>query len=285
MVIEMDQNKAISLSISIIHAYCRKDLTWIPEYLDEQTLFIGPRKGQFLSGGTDLTNAWLLNHPMADFSVSDISASSILTSPSTCEVVLHYDVTWHKDDKTAITHPQTMQVSWFLKSQHSKRNRKSYKVALMHISNPLELDERDLYYNTFGDIGTTSISSSAQSDMPSASAFENRKRSTWIMIHGYGAVLNRYPSDSILYIESASKGKRSIVHTRDQDIHCIHRVKYFMEEYPGIFIQPSVSYIVNPLYIKKISRFQAELWNGRILHIPEKRYTSFKKDFESFFKK
>lgn len=275
----IDQQKAIHLSISIIQAYCKKDLSWIPEYMDERTMFIGPRKGQFLSGGTELINAWLPNHPLADFSVTDISASSIMTGHTTCEVVLHYDVTWHKNDKTDIIHPQILHISWFL-SQIQERGRKKnrYKVAVMHISNPMELDERDLVYNTFGDIGTAGIA-------PLVPSVTTKTRNTWIMIHGTGSVLNRYPSDSIIWIESAYKGKKSTVHTRDQDIHCINRVTYFMEEYPDIFIQPSVSYIVNPLYIKKISRFQAELWNGKILRIPEKKYTGFKKDFESFFKK
>lgn len=286
-IIKIDRQTAISQSVSIINAYCKKDLSWIPEYIDDRTIFIGPRTGQFLSGKTDLTNAWLPDHPLADFSVTDISASSVLTSSTSCEVILHYTVAWHKADGTILTHPQVLQISWFLRTHHVSsgprtKQKISYKIAVMHVSNPNDLDERDLVYNTFGDIGTSTLASSQLSVSDSVGKKTNN---TWIMIHGVGAVLNRYPSDSIIWIESASKGKRSTVHTRDQDIHCTDRVRYFMDSYPGVFIQPSVSYIVNPLYIKKISRFQAELWDGRILRIPEKKYTAFRNDFESFFHK
>lgn len=283
-ILKIDQKTAITHSVSIINAYCRKDLSWIPEYIDDRTIFIGPRAGQFLSGKTDLINAWLPDHPLADFSIRDLSASSVLTSSTSCEVILHYTVAWHKADGTVLTHPQVLQISWFLLTHHvssgtRSKQKVSYKIAVMHISNPMELDERDLVYNTFGDIGTSTL---AASDL---SISEKKNTSTWIMIHGTGAVLNRYPSDSIIWIESASKGKKSTVHTRDADIHCSDRVRYFMDTYPGVFLQPSVSYLINPLYIKKISRFQAELWDGRILRIPEKKYTAFRSEFESFFQK
>lgn len=215
-----------------------------------------------------------------------------------------------------------MQISWFLSSAHSgspstlsshsevseavqllgEEEYKMYRVGVMHISNPEELDERDLVYNTFGDIATATIasthSSSTHSVPPNSTTGTmnenkgtvdkgNREKAVtageWILIPGIGATLSRYPSGSIIWIESTAGGKKSVVHTQDQSIRCTRQVGYFMEEYPGIFLQPSVSFIVNPLYVKNIKRFQIDLWDGKSLRVPEKKYTKFKKEFEEFF--
>lgn len=299
----------------MIRAYCQKDLSFIPLHMDDRTYFIGPRVGQVMNGGTVVENAWLPGHEIPNFSVSGISADSVATSATTCEVILRYMVTWHKKDESVLVHPQTMQVSWFLShsashpdslSSHSAsafnnpdtaaisspvqmlgdEAYKMYRVAVMHISNPEQLDERDLVYNTFGDIATATLtgSSSISTDKTVREGRTGKEqKNEWIIIPGVGATLSRYPSGSIIWIDSAAGGKKSTVHTRDQEIRCVNPVSYFMEEYPGIFLQPSVSFIVNPLYVKTIKRFQIDLWDGHTLRVPEKKYTKFKKEFEEFF--
>lgn len=271
----------MNLSIDIINAYCRKDLSLVTAHLDEKTFFLGPREGQILRSGTDLRNAWISDLPMADFTVSDIEASSLVTSNTTCEVMLHYFVVWHKKDGTTLEHPQILQISWFVRQAVDGRNEDSedhdhYKIAVMHISNPEELDERDLVYNTFGDISTSKIGHLFR---------QESEEQAWIIIPGIGAIINRYPAGSILWLESASSAHRSIVHTRDRDIRCSKPLSWFMKEYPGIFLQPSVSFLINPVFIKTLQRFTAELWNGQVLRIPEKKYGNFKREYLAYLQK
>lgn len=276
---KIDTNVALNLSIDIIHAYCEKDLARIQSHFDSRTFLVGPRNGQIWRSGEEILNAWIEDHPIPDFSVSDIEASSVLITFTACEVLLRYSVTWHRDDGTDIIHPQVMQVSWFLKDANSANaagKDENYKIAVLHLSNPEELDERDLWYNTLGDIATSTIGRY----VPSSGS---REEEQWIIIHGIGSVLNRYPVGSILWIESANGGHKSLVHARDRSIRCVKQVAWFMEEYPGVFLQPSVSYIINPLYVKTVKRFQIELWNGKMLRVPEKKYYGFKKEFEKFF--
>lgn len=275
---KIDNKIAADLSIKIINWYCRKDMTSVLSHLDEKTFFIGPREGQIIRCGTDIENAWISNLPMPDFSVSDIEVSSVTTSPTTCEVLLHYYVIWHKKDGTTLEHPQIMQVSWFIKQKidgiaEDSADHDHYKVAVMHISNPVEPDERDLVYNTFGDIATSQIGHLFRVDSESQ---------TWITIPGIGAIINRYPLGGIPWVESASSAHKSIVHTRDRDIRCSKPLSWFMQEYPGCFLQPSASFLVNPVFIKTLQRFTAELWNGQTLRIPEKKYSAFKRDYLEF---
>lgn len=277
MPLRIDSNVAIDLSVRMVRAYCRKDLSWIPTHLDERTFFVGPREGQVLRSGTELTGAWISGLPMPDFEVGDIVASSVLTSPTTCEVLLHYQVVWHRDDGTTLVHPQVMQVSWFLRQTTDGRHEDSpdhdhYKVAVMHLSNPEELDERDLVYNTFGDIATSGIGQTLRTPQ------EQR----WIVFPGVGAVTNRYPAGGILWIESAKQGHQSVVHTRGRDIRCTSTLSWFMERYPGTFLRPSVSYLVNPAFVRTVRRFTVELWGGEVLRIPEKRYAAFRRDLAAY---
>lgn len=279
--IRIDNNTAISLSIDFIERYCRKDLSWIRPHIDERTFFIGPREGQIMRCGSDLMNAWISDHPMPDFSVRNIEASSVMTSRITCEVLLHYEVIWHKPDGTTLEHPQIMQISWFVQQAIGDRTDDSadhdhYKVAVMHLSNPEELDERDLVYNTFGDIATSRIGYSIHTSI---------QADTWIVIPGVNAVINRYPAGSILWMESSNSAHKSIAHTRSRDIRSSKPLSWFMEQYPGIFLQPSLSFIINPAFIKTVQRFTAELWNGKVLHIPQKKYGQFKKDLEAYLMK
>lgn len=90
---KIDNNTAINLSIAMIKAYCEKDLSFIPLHIDSRTYFIGPRVGQIMNSGMAVENAWLPEHELPDFSVSNLSADSIATSSTTCEVILRYTVT------------------------------------------------------------------------------------------------------------------------------------------------------------------------------------------------
>ena len=79
-----------------------------------------------------------------------------------------------------------------------------------------------------------------------------------------------------MWIEAADEGRHSKVHTREQLINCMDRLSFFEEKYPGIFLCPHVSYLVNPHYIKSLRRFELALWDGTVLPVPEKKYTALK---------
>lgn len=280
MTLKIDGDVAIELSCGMVEAYCRKDLSFIPVHLDERTFFIGPREGQILRSGTELNGAWVSDLPMPDFEVEDVSASSVITSPTTCEVLLHYQVVWHRDDRTTLEHPQVMQISWFVRQTTEGRREDSpdhdhYKVAVMHISNPEELDERDLVYNTFGDIATSGI----------GHVLRSQSEQCWVTFPGVGAVINRYPAGSILWVESASQGHQSVVHTRGRDIRCTSTLSWFVERYPQTFLRPSVSFIVNPAYVRTVRRFSVELWGGKVLRIPEKKYATFRRELTQYLER
>lgn len=278
MSLKIDSRIALNLSVELVSAYFRKEKGRFQPHLDERTFFVGPREGQVFRNGSMLNNAWIAERPRPDFSVSDIVASAVITSSTTCEVILHYRVIWHKDDGSTLQHPQNTQFSWFIKQNANNSSADSadhdhYKLAVVHISNPEKQDERDLVYSTFGDLGTASIGIRPL-----------EKEQKWVLFAGVGSNLIRYPVGDIIWIESSGHGHQSIVHARDREIQCAWSVSRLYKEYPDAFLRPSVSFLVNPAFIKIVKRFSIELWNGQVLHVPEKKYYDFKRKFLEFMK-
>ena len=67
--------------------------------------------------------------------------------------------------------------------------------------------------------------------------------------------------------------------TAELSIPTNKNTEYFMENYPGVFLSPHKSYLVNPIHIRNIRRFDLILDTGKTLSIPEKKYTKFKAEF------
>ena len=56
----------------------------------------------------------------------------------------------------------------------------------------------------------------------------------------------------------------------------VERLSALAERYGAFFIRCHESYLINPSFVQKISRFQVQMTDGRIIPIPEKKYTSVK---------
>ena len=135
----------------------------------------------------------------------------------------------------------------------------------IHISNGVHIDEQDFIYAVHSEnINTNQIISST---------------GVRVLFKSKDGLICSYLSDSILWIEKLDHGKYTIIHTATEDIPSNKNTDYFSENYPGVFLSPHKSYLVNPMHIKSIRRFSLTLDNGRTLPIPEKKYTKFKTEF------
>jgi hypothetical protein len=270
---QIDMRTAMSITKDIIKSYLEHDVDEIFKYMDEKSIFIGPRNGQFLTSGTRIRNAQLSDAPKMEFTVENIRTFALPVTSISCEIICMYTVHWKKKDGTIIRHPQNLQVTYVLRPSMGTEDDPTlaYRIICIHISNPMEPDERDLHYKTFGDMSTSAIGS--------LSGERTAESGESVIIPAlYGSVFN-YPSNALVWIESASGAHQSIVHTRSGDLRCSKPLSYFSKNYPDVFLKPSVSYLVNPNYIRQIRRCEAELWNGTILRVPEKKFTAFKKQF------
>jgi hypothetical protein len=276
---QMDIRTAMSITNNIIHWYLEQNQEDIYKYMDEKSIFIGPRTGQFLTSGTKIRNAQLSDAPKTKFSVEKIRTFALPVTSISCEIICMYTVIWKKKDGTIIRHPQTLQVTYVLRPSMASEEDQTlaYRIICVHISNPMEPDERDLHYKTFGDMSTARIGALPGERTADAGV-------QVIIPSLYGSVYT-YPSAALVWIESASGGHQSIVHTRGQELRCSRPLSYFTREYPDVFLKPSVSYLVNPNYIRQVRRCEIALWNDTVLRVPEKKFTAFKKEFLELIKR
>lgn len=257
----MKESDLIQLSVDIMEHYNRNDLSIFFRYIDDSFTWIGPRQGQISHSKARALTAWIDTDHQIEFRISNIEAPLLPASPRSWEVLLFYDVHGQLSNGKTFLQPQRAQFSWVLKQ-------KEYRLLVLHFSNPAAPDERDLIYNTWGD--------SDRSDYLTHAVPFRESSNSYIMIRGTDKIYFRHLTSSIMWIEAADEGRHSKVHTREQLINCMDRLSFFEEKYPGIFLRPHVSYLVNPHYIKSLRRFELALWDGTVLPVPEKKYTALK---------
>lgn len=103
-----------------------------------------------------------------------------------------------------------------------------------------------------------------------------------VVERGENEISYYFNSSDILYIESADRSRHSIVHTVEGTYKSIEKLRYFEEKYGDAMIRAHVSYLINPMYMHSVQRFQVTLTDGTAIPIPEKKYTAFRKQLQDW---
>ena len=260
----MNQTKIKELSTEIAIKYYNNDYMSFLEQFDDEALWYGPCKGQFLKGRKSMIKTWNNENHNLTFTIGNIKTTAISTHPSFCDVMLSYPVVTHYPNGEDISVDQRALFTWGERSiidEHGNRQ-KVPRILLCHISNPHEKDEADtiypIHYNQ-------------------VYAGKNLVPQKGKRIHFTGADRSEYflLSDTILWIEATSD-KHSILHTSAENIEVINTLNLLATEYSRWFLRCHQSYLVNPNYIKNIRRFKITLANGDEIPVPEKKYTKIK---------
>ena len=134
---------------------------------------------------------------------------------------------------------------------------------LCHISNPHAKHENDVIY-------PTNFRETHRSDTALNRGGER------IHFHGLDRSDYFYLSDSIYWIEAASGGKHSILHTVNDTVEIMATVASLEKQYSHLFLRCHQSYLINPHFLRNIRRFELTLTDGTVLPIPEKKFTAFR---------
>ncbi len=139
----MKASEMVGLSIDIVRTYYQNDLALFFAYLDEDTLWFGPAKGQFLSGRQAILDAWKHEEHSLTFSVGNIRADSANTHPSYCEVMLSFPVTTHYPNGESIPVDQIIHITWCERKTGEGQD-KQPRMLVIHISNLYHQHESDI---------------------------------------------------------------------------------------------------------------------------------------------
>lgn len=267
----MKVSEITSLSVNIVQTYYQNDLQLFYAYLDEDVLWYGPAKGQFLSGRQSIIDTWSREKSSLTFSLGSIRIHYATTSPLYCEVMLSFPVTTHYPTGESIRMDQIIHITWCERKIKSAQE-KQPRMRVIHISDLYQKHQSDTIYPVH-------FNQVYKGYVPIA---ETGKR-----IHFHGADHADYYllSNRILWIESSITCRHTVVHTDNEEIEMITTVQKIKKDYPDLFLQCHSCFLVNPMYVTQVKRFRTVMADGKELPIPEKKYTAFKKAVYEYWAK
>lgn len=258
----MKAAEIVKLTLDIVQTYYENDLSLFFAYMDEDALWYGPAKGQFLSGRQAILNAWSREVNPLTLTLGSIRADAAAIQPACCEVMLSFPVTTHYPSGESIPVDQIIHMSW-CERKVAGFARKQPRMRVIHISNLYrQLDADRIYPVHFDQVyqGYVSIAPTGRR----------------LRFHGADRADYYLSSDAIHWIESAAGSRHAIVHTGEKTIEVTISVQAIEAAYPDLFLRCHSCYLVNPLHIAAVKRFKAVMTDGAELPIPEKRYTAFR---------
>lgn len=99
-----------------------------------------------------------------------------------------------------------------------------------------------------------------------------------VLIRGLNDYYFYYPVSSISWMESVDRSTHTMIHLPNRNIISIDRLRSFDANYGSSFLRVSRSIMVNPFYIRQLTRYQLLMDNGDIIPVPEKKYMIIKKE-------
>ena len=258
----MKIKEIVDLTYDIVQKYYQNDIQLFLDHVDDNVLWYGPAKGQFLSGRQAVLDAWAGEKHSLTFSLGNIRIEHISSHNSYCEVIMSFPVTTHYPDGKNITMDQVIHITWCERKSEDKT--KVPRMLVIHIS--------DLYQKHSADnIYPVHLNEVYQGYLPVTG--EGRR----LYFRGMDSSDLYFFPNTIMWVESVTYGRHSILHTTDGDYQASAPTATLEKEHSDFLLRCHESYLVNPRYITCIKRFSVTLSNGKVLPIPEKKYTAFKK--------
>lgn len=267
----MKVTEVVRLSVDIVQAYYRNDLSLFFEYLDEAVLWYGPAEGQFLSGRQAILETWAKEVHTLSFTMGNTRVDHAVTGPSSCEVMLSFPITTHYISGESILMDQIIHITW-RERKIKGSSEKQPRMLVIHISDLYQKHESDTIYPVHfnqiykGFLPITEIGRQIY--------FPGVDRADYYVL-----------SNSIQWIESSPTSRHAILHMGNESIEVAATVHAIEEEYPGLFLRCHSCYLVNPMHVTRVKRFNVLLADGTDLPIPEKKYTAFKKEMKEYWAK
>jgi hypothetical protein len=260
---QMNSKEIVELTSDIVQRYYQNDIQPFLDHVDENVLWYGPAKGQFLSGRQSVLNAWASESQSLSFSLGNICLDHISSHSSYCEVMMSFPVTTHYPDGEYITMDQIIHITW-CERRLEEAAEKVPRMLVVHISDLYQKHEADTIYPVH-------LNEVYRGYLP-VSEIGHR-----LHFQGVGSSELYLLPETILWVESTTYGRHSIFHTTNGDFKASAPTSVLEKEHPDFLLRCHKSYLVNPSHIVYVKRFDVTLTNGKTLPIPAKKYTAFKK--------
>ena len=246
----MNISAQIQQSVHIITEYYENRLQPFFDAIDDDLLWIGPAERQWMQGKENILNAFTQEegrHHLT-FRMSNISATPISCGTHACEIILTYLVYTYYPNGAMTVHDQRLHFTWRDKKVTGPDGKKHLvpKAAVIHISNAFPYDDRDKIYPVHYD----------EMKVPTTLTPATGPR---ITISGSNHVCHFLAANSILYIETGSRSPYTVFHTLNGEFNSTESISKLEKKYSDIFLRVHASFMVNPLFVQSIRRFEITL--------------------------
>ncbi len=264
----MKSKEMVDLTNDIVQRYYKNDIQPFLDHVDEKVLWYGPAKGQFLSGKQAILDTWAGEKHSLSFSLGNVRLDHISSHNSYCEVMMSFPVTTHYPDGGSITMDQIIHITWCERKTDDKK--KVPRMLVVHISDLYQKHKDDNIYPVH--LNEVYNGRLPVTDLGKRLYFRGMDSSDLYLL-----------SNTIIWVESTTYGRHAILHTTDGDFQASSSTAVLEKDYPDLLMRCHECYLVNPRFIVSIKRFNVTLSDGKVLPIPEKKYTAFKKAvYESY---
>ena len=89
-------------------------------------------------------------------------------------------------------------------------------------------------------------------------------------------------ANSILYIETGSRSPYTVFHTLNGEFNSTESISKLEKKYSDIFLRVHASFMVNPLFVQSIHRFEITLTDGTVLPVPDRKYAKVTKALQEW---
>ena len=251
----MQMQELADYTAQILLEYYENRIQPFLDACDEDVLWIGPAVGQVIRTKEALVAAFAAEKHELHFAVHNLTATLLPTGSShVMNILLSFLVDTFWPDGSSGRVNQRIVFTWVFHDN-------TPYIRLCHISNAIAYDKRDRIYPVH-----------YEENYRDQMALAGETRSDRLRFRSTHKTLIYLNWSSILYAET--HGRHTILHTTDQVYESVERLSALAERYGAFFIRCHESYLINPSFVQKISRFQVQMTDGRVIPIPEKKYTA-----------
>ncbi len=226
----------------------------------DDVVLVGPSYGHLIRSKAKLLAMVREGRDDPKFQVHDLMVTTLPTpGPDVCEVVMTFlvDSTWPSGNTNRVN--QHIHFTW-VDCQHTPR------ILLCNVANAIAYTgPSDVYLLRYGAIYD------GQSQAQASSGTARR-----ICLRGLNRTAMYFNCSDIIYIES--KGTHSLLHTEDGAHESVETLSSIAQRHGDLFVRCHASYLVNPAFVRDVTRCKVTLQDGSELPIPEKKYTAVKRE-------
>ncbi|MCI8326696.1 MAG: LytTR family transcriptional regulator [Lachnospiraceae bacterium] len=251
-------------TVQLMTQYYNNKIEPFLEVIDEHILWVGPAEGQIIYGKETLVDTFSKEHHQLTFQVYDLCASIALSTRKCVEIFLHFSVDTFYPDGKIIRCDQRILFSWIEHNfkDNQKKKHSFWRIKTCFISNGFPYSKKDTIYPVHF------------TETPITKFMTPNLAERHIKLKGLNHEVLFLIDKNIIRIYS--RGNHTWIYTTDRCFESITPIRDIERDYSDILFRCHASHMINPIYVKSITRFKITLLDDTEVPVPEKKYTQIK---------